>query len=376
MSTATVGAEDFRSVVGRLASGVTVITTRTGDGPHGMTASSVTSLSLDPPMMLVCINRSVPTSAAISDAGVFAVNILGGDQGHVAAQFAAPSDDKFRDVDVSAGVTGVPLLGNALASIECEVSETVSGGTHTVFLGRVVRATARDGEPLTYWRGSFGRFQFAQDDVVYHQARALVLERRFGTSGVVDLRSLSDELQAERSSVFYALTRLVGDGLLRRDAERGYVVVPFDASASDEAFDARCVMELGVVEVVTGLLGAADLAELRARFEAMAALLQGDRFVDFDRYLAANHAFHEAVVGLAHNPSLTAAFQHLSLIAVMARSFGVSQETSQVFVDVQRQLVEALENSDVAAARAAVTAYSRIAKQRARDLLAEAGGSM
>jgi flavin reductase (DIM6/NTAB) family NADH-FMN oxidoreductase RutF/DNA-binding GntR family transcriptional regulator len=371
-----VSAEDFRGVISRLASGVTVITTRIGDAQYGMTASSVTSLSLDPPMMLICINRAVPTSSAISEAGVFGVNILGGDQGHLAAQFAAPNDDKFRDVDVCAGVTGVPLLGDALASIECEVSEAVSGGTHTVFLGRVVRATARDGEPLTYWRGSFGRFQFARDDAVYHQARALVLERRFGAAGVVDLSSLSDELQAERSSVFYALTRLVGDGLLRRDTDRGYVVVPFDASSSDEAFDARCVMELGVVHVVTGHVGADDLAELRRRFEAMAAMLQGDRFVDFDRYLDANNAFHEAVVGLARNPSLTAAFQHLSLIAVMARSFGASPHTSQVYVDVQGQLLEALERSDVTAARAAVVAYTRIAKQRARDLLEEAGGRL
>ena len=374
MSTATVGADDFRGVISRLASGVTVITTRTGEALYGMTASSVTSLSLDPPMMLVCINRAVPTSAAISEAGVFAVNILGGDQGHLAAQFAAPSEDKFRDADVSVGVTGVPLLGDALASIECEVSETVTGGTHTVFLGRVLRATARDGDPLTYWRGSFGRFQFARDDTVYHQARALVLERCFGAAGVVDLDGLAEELGAERSSVFYALTRLVGDGLLRRDAQRGYVVVPFDADSSDEAFDARCVMELGVVDVVTGHVSPEELGELRRRFEAMAAFLQGDRFVDFDRYLDANNAFHEAVVGLARNPSLTAAFQHLSLIAVMARSFGVSRHTSQVFVDVQRELLEALERSDVAAARTAVLAYTRIAKQRARDLLDASGG--
>lgn len=376
MSTATVGADDFRGVVGRLASGVSVITTTVGETLHGMTASSVTSLSLDPPMMLVCINRAVPTSTAISQTGVFAINILGGDQGHLAAQFAAPSDDKFRDTDVCTGVTGAPLLRDALASIECEVSESVAGGTHTVFLGRVVGAAARDGEPLTYWRGSFGRFQFARDDAVYQQARALVLERRFGAAGVVDLDGLAIELAAERSSVFYALTRLVGDGLLRRDAERGYVVVPFDADSSDEAFDARCVMELGVVDLVTGHVVPEVLAELRRRFEAMAALLQGDRFVDFDRYLAANHAFHEAVIGLARNPSLTASFQHLSLIAVMTRSFGISPHTSQVFVDAQRELVEALERSNVSAARAAVLAYTRIAKQRARDLLVEAGGRL
>ncbi len=161
----------FRHVVGHLASGVTVLTTATDGRRHGMTASSVTSLSMDPPLMLACINNAAPTADAVTEAGTYAVNVLGEHQGELARQFATASQDKFRGVSVRTGELDVPLLGDALAQIECEVVERVVGGTHTIFVGRVVSATAGDGQPLTYFRGGFGRFEFARDDEVYGRAR-------------------------------------------------------------------------------------------------------------------------------------------------------------------------------------------------------------
>ncbi|HEX5598368.1 MAG TPA: flavin reductase [Micromonosporaceae bacterium] len=361
----------FRHVVSHLASGVTVVTTSGPSGDHGMTASSVTSLSLAPPMMLICLNRAAPTSAAVSQAGAYAVNVLGLGHEDLAQQFAAPSEDKFRGVAVTRGSLGLPILRDALAHIECRVVEEVTGGTHTIFLGRVVRATARDGQPLTYFRGGFGRFTFARDDAAYQRARQMILEGLLPAGSLIEVAEFAGELQVDASAAFYALTRLVADGLVRRDPERGYEVVSFDVRTADEAFDARCAIELGVIELTIGRLAGDELKTLRQRFEEMSLLLVGDRFVDFDGYIQANYAFHECVVNLARNPALTAAFARLSLKGVMARSFGSTPVTSQRFIDVQRRLTEAFEQQDASAARAAVKEYSVLAKRRVREILAD-----
>jgi flavin reductase (DIM6/NTAB) family NADH-FMN oxidoreductase RutF/DNA-binding GntR family transcriptional regulator len=379
VSTATappVDAGTFRHVVGHLASGVTVITTRTDQGVFGVTASSVTSLSLDPPMMLACLNSALHTAGAVSQRGAYAVNVLGQGSEHLAQQFAVPSPDKFAGVALHDGELGLPLLSDALAHLECRVVEEVTGGTHTIFLGRVVHARAGEGRPLTYFRGSFGRFEFARDDAVYARARQQVLERQYAADAVLSLDDLSYELDVERAAAFYALTRLAADGLVRRDPDRGYVIVPFDVSTSDATFDARCAIELGVIEMTVGRVPAERLGELRARFEAMAAMLVGERFVDFDRYLDANYAFHECLVSLAGSPALTAAFGRLSIKHVMTRSFGSTPVTSQSFVQAQRAITEAFERGDAAAARAAVLHYTGIAKDRVREILSQTGGRL
>ncbi|MGY1622299.1 flavin reductase [Geodermatophilus sp. SYSU D00965] len=369
-------AQRFRHVVGHLASGVTLVTTRTAEGAFGMTASSVTSLSLDPPMMLACLNSSSATCAAVAEAGAYGVNVLGQGQGHLAQQFATPSADKFAGVQVAEGVTGVPLLTEALARIECEVVEQVDAATHTIFLGRVRQAEADEGAPLTYFRGGFGRFEFARDDAVYLRARQQVLERRYAADTVLLLDDLAYSLDVDKPAAFYALSRLAAEGLVRRDPERGYVVVPFTARTSDETFDARCAIELGVIDMVCGRVPEAELAGLRTRFEAMAALLVGERFVDFDGYLDANYAFHETLVALAHSTALTAAFSELHIRSVMTRSFGATPVTSQSFIEAQRGITEGLERGDAETARAAVYRYTELAKQRVRDILEQTGGRL
>jgi flavin reductase like protein len=201
--------------------------------------------------------------------------VLGEGHEHLAQQFAVHSDSKFAGVAVLDGTLGMPVLADALAHIECEVVEEVTGGTHTVFLGRVVDAKAEEGSPLTYFRGGFGRFEFARDDAVYQQARQRLLERMYAADAVLQLDDLAYRLRVEKSAAFYALTRLTADGLVRRDPDRGYVIVPFDTRTSDETFDARCAIELGVIDMVVGRVPHEELADLRSRFEAMAALQSG-----------------------------------------------------------------------------------------------------
>ena len=116
----------FRQVIGHFASGVTIITTRERSTNYGLTASAVTSLTLEPPMLLVCINKNTGTQAAISRTRVFAVNILDEGQADLAYKFAKPQFDKFQGVEFSYGIFGEPLLTGALAQIECRVAADVA----------------------------------------------------------------------------------------------------------------------------------------------------------------------------------------------------------------------------------------------------------
>lgn len=156
-----VNRESFRRAISRFASGVTIITTRHEGTNYGLTASAVTSLSLDPPMLLICVNKVSATQQAITRSGVFAVNILREHQSKVARQFASSQPDKFAGLNISYGELGVPLLDDMLATIECRVTEIVEGGTHAIFLAEVHSVQAAEGMPLAYFRGKMGRFTFA-----------------------------------------------------------------------------------------------------------------------------------------------------------------------------------------------------------------------
>ena len=150
--------EHMRRVMGRFASGVTIITTRHEGIDYGLTASAISSLSLDPPMLLICVNKTSNTQKAIEASRVFGVNILRDNQGEVARRFATSDPNKYTGLSVSYGALGVPLLDDILATIECRVTEIVSGGTHTVFLAEVETAHAAEGMPLATFRGRLGRF--------------------------------------------------------------------------------------------------------------------------------------------------------------------------------------------------------------------------
>jgi flavin reductase (DIM6/NTAB) family NADH-FMN oxidoreductase RutF len=152
-----VTSEEFRSVIGSFASGVTVVTTTHDGRDFGTTVSAVTSVSLEPPMLLVCVNHTSETGRAISRSGHFAVNILAADQGELAGHFARKGDEKFRDIPFAVGLRGAPLLGGVLSTIECRVVEEVTGGTHAVYISTVERVASTSAAPLTFYRGRLGR---------------------------------------------------------------------------------------------------------------------------------------------------------------------------------------------------------------------------
>src|ERR1700735_2366891 len=167
----------FRQVIGRFMSGVVVITATHQGERRGMTVSAVASLSLDPPMIVTCLNAASATQEAVRQAGAFAVNILAEDQEHLAGLFARPGADPFLDLPCEPGITGAPLLAGARALLECQVVQEVRGGSHRVLLANVVRAIAGEGSPLAYFRGRFGRIELIQDAEAYRQVRHLILTR-------------------------------------------------------------------------------------------------------------------------------------------------------------------------------------------------------
>lgn len=148
---------EYRNVIGHFATGVTVITWDDGEHRRGMTANAVTSLSLDPLLLLVCVDRKVTAHPQLESAQAFAVNILAADQIPVSMAFARHGLEDMADVPYHLGATGSPLIEGVLAWLECAITERLPGGDHTIMVGRVVDlALPRpDAEPLLFYAGHY-----------------------------------------------------------------------------------------------------------------------------------------------------------------------------------------------------------------------------
>jgi flavin reductase (DIM6/NTAB) family NADH-FMN oxidoreductase RutF len=158
--TLVIPAAEFRQALGHFASGVTVVTTCDEDSkPTGMTASAFTSVSLDPPLILVCVDHQAQTYPALLGSGRFAVNILRADQEDVSRRFATTRLDKFDTVPFALGALGLPLVEGALAQIECTTVSRHVEGDHTIFVGQVEHVVIGTGEPLLYFRGRYDRLR-------------------------------------------------------------------------------------------------------------------------------------------------------------------------------------------------------------------------
>src|SRR5438128_9105406 len=151
--------DEFRHTLSHFASGVTVITVCDSDGrPSGLTAGALTSVSLDPPLILVCVDHKSQSYPALVEGKTFAVNILRRDQEHVSRRFATTKiENKFEGVPFILSQMGLPLLENALAQLECATVSVHLEGDHSIFVGRVEQARAGSGLPLVYFRGRYDR---------------------------------------------------------------------------------------------------------------------------------------------------------------------------------------------------------------------------
>lgn len=145
---------EFRQALSRFPSGITVVTTTDGTVQHGLTVSAFSSVSVEPPLILVCIAAKSPAHAMILSAQRFAVSILGRDQKQVGAQFAgmvAGVSDRFAGIETETASTTCPIISGSQAWLDCQLHQHVAAGDHGIFIGRVVSSGAATGEPLLYF---------------------------------------------------------------------------------------------------------------------------------------------------------------------------------------------------------------------------------
>jgi flavin reductase (DIM6/NTAB) family NADH-FMN oxidoreductase RutF/DNA-binding GntR family transcriptional regulator len=373
---AGVSADEFRDVISHFATGVTVITAVDGGERFGSTASAVSSLSLDPPMLLVCLNRESSTGACVSRAGRFAVNILGESQGELAKRFASKAPDKFAGVTATEGGSGEPLLDGALAHVECRVVEEVSGGTHLVFLAEVERAEAGIGTPLAYYRGEFGRLELAGDERAYTAMRALVVGRQLPIGAPLDLEAIARDADVPRNGVHQGLARLVGDGIVERDGNGSFVVPPLTFDVVEDAFRGRCAAQLGAAALSVGNTSDEDLAELRRLMEATKPRRADGSLMAMDEWFDANQTFHLAMIRLAGSDVLMDAYERFTVPGLMTRSLSSETGPPDDIAEDHVRIVDSYEQGDLAAAMDAIRNDYLRALDFNLDRLRAAGGRL
>jgi flavin reductase (DIM6/NTAB) family NADH-FMN oxidoreductase RutF len=160
-----VGVDDFKKAMQQWASGVTVVTTYSEKfGNQGMTVTAFSSVSINPPQILVCINESADTGEGIQESQRFAVNVLNSNQQDTSNQFAGGSsqEQRFENTAWTMGVTGVPILEDSIMSLECKVIEKVHAGTHWIVIAEIQDCVCRLGNPLIYYQGAYQQLMLNQ----------------------------------------------------------------------------------------------------------------------------------------------------------------------------------------------------------------------
>jgi DNA-binding GntR family transcriptional regulator len=211
-------------------------------------------------MILVSLNKQSETGRAISSCGYFAVNILGEGDAGLAVRFAQKGGDKFEGVHVAESGCGAPILADALASLECRVVEEVSAATHVVFLAEVESASAREGTPLAYFRGRYGRLELAE-------------------------------------------------GVLERGPGGEFVVPPLTQEAVEGALRARSAIESGAAALTVGSISGDELAEARTVVDQVKDAGSVKDWLDGER------RFGDRIVTLARSPELLDAHRRIDVEA-------------------------------------------------------------
>ena len=375
---ADISSAQYRDVIGRFASGVTIVTTRSRGVDHGMTASAVCSLSLDPPMVVLCINKAAATGAAISEVGFFAVNVMSSEQGLLAERFAARVEDRFSGLTWRRGaLSDSPLLDGSLAHLECEVAEEVAGGTHRVFLGKVLRAEATDLEPLTYFRGKFGRFEVEQHAETYRALYQRVVERKLPLYEPLDAAALADVLDVPVSATFYALSRLTADGLVYRDPELGFMQVVFRAEQAIESYEIKRILDMAVADLTVGRISADEATHLSSLCDRANELVDDEHgVIDVAAYRARALEFQEAMVSLTGNKTMVATFRALRMPELISMPHQIGPQVAPQIAANRRRIADGYVAGDTDLVRQALTDQFELCKNLSLDYIRAAGGEL
>ena len=153
-----IDSQELRRILGHFATGVTVITTKDLAGaPFGLTANAFTSLSLNPPLILICVDKAAQCYSCFADSNVFTVNFLSEDQEEISRRFATKGADKFMGLKWHEGANGVAVLDGAIGYLECKIVRSYEGGDHTIIVGEVLNGVAAGNRPLLFFRGKYRR---------------------------------------------------------------------------------------------------------------------------------------------------------------------------------------------------------------------------
>jgi flavin reductase (DIM6/NTAB) family NADH-FMN oxidoreductase RutF len=293
----------FRQAAGRFASGVTVVTTRASEGAYGVTVSSFASLSLNPLLVTVSINRSSALLGYVRSAAAFAVSVLASDQQQVAAYFATPGrtpePDGFATVSTTSRQTGAPIIDGCLSWFDCTIEDILPGGDHEILVGRVAAAGGRTGEPLVYWAGGY--------------------------------RALAEAVPSDRLA----------------NASDGLAVAYHLLDVSpEEMLDAQSSVE----PAIAALAASHNSAEEWDRLQALVD--QSEEVIDQpDEFNQLALAFHNAIAEASRNRVLQATLASLSQVQSLHYRDRGSRESAQAAVEGHRRLLTVLRRGDAEAAR-------------------------
>jgi flavin reductase (DIM6/NTAB) family NADH-FMN oxidoreductase RutF len=322
----------FRQAAGRFASGVTVVTTRASEGAYGVTVSSFASLSLNPLLVTVSINRSSRLLGYVRSAEAFAVSVLASDQRQVAGYFTtsgrSPEPDGFSTVPTTVQQTGAPIIEGCLSWFDCTLEDVLPGGDHEILVGRVATAGGRTGEPLVYWAGEYRALTAAD-------MRPELVDLR---PELVDLRP---ELVEGRAST----------GAARKSDQV--------ANASDGLAVAYHVLDVGAAEMldaqnsiepaIAALAAARTPPEEWDRLEQLVD--QSELAVDQpDEFNQLALAFHSAIADAAGNRVLQATLASLGQVQSTHYRNRGSPESARAAVEGHRRLLAVLRSGDPEAA--------------------------
>lgn len=151
-----ISTDEFRTALSRFPSGVTVVTTKDADGTfHGITVSAFCSVSLEPPLILICVEKTTGSHFALERSEAFVVNVLSVSQAGLSERFASMLPDKFDNVKFRPGIDGIPVLTGCIVNMDCRLTNSYDGGDHTIFVGEVEKSQVHDGDPLVYFRSEY-----------------------------------------------------------------------------------------------------------------------------------------------------------------------------------------------------------------------------
>jgi DNA-binding GntR family transcriptional regulator len=242
-------------------------------------------------------------------------------------------------------------------------------------MGAVENAAATEAAPLTYYRGRFGRFEDMLQDAAYRRLRELVVSREIPTGQPLDVERLAQELDLEQAHVFYALTRLTSDGLVQREADGRLEIRPLDVRSAQAAIDARCAIEVAVVDKVAGAIREDDARTLRehatAAYEATVA-----EPVNIEGLVSSGHAFHQHFIGLLGNEALQGFFRRLDISAIWARAAGDIDRLGHTSATYLRELVDACVAGERDLATKILYDHAARVKDNAKEAIEHVGGEV